>query len=250
MKPNRLRGVDCDVEVVEVRPNPSCDQRTATVPKPIRARLRTAWKATCGSSEHAWTQISPRERCGSSWSPGKCGRSRSASGRRSASPNRSRPRPSRNIPGPKPKVIVRPPGARPIASPVSSGGARGAPSVGPIGPAGRPWVIRSAARVHAFSSATSWARECVVMSNAAKWSRSWAGVTMPAWCVPRKGYVVARGGASPPRPSAYASADSEAGGHPGDGRAAADQAASRDLHPAVLRAAPPPSGATAARRGR
>src|SRR6476659_1253399 len=43
------------------------------------------------------------------------------------------------------------------------------------------------------------------MSNAAKWSRSWAGVTMPAWWVPRKGYVVARGGASTPPRSAYAS---------------------------------------------
>ena len=28
LKPKRLRGVDCDVEVVDVRPKPSCDQRT------------------------------------------------------------------------------------------------------------------------------------------------------------------------------------------------------------------------------
>ena len=27
LKPNRLRGVACDVEVDEVRPKPSCDQR-------------------------------------------------------------------------------------------------------------------------------------------------------------------------------------------------------------------------------
>ena len=31
------------------------------------------------------------------------------------------------------------------------------------------------------------ARESVVTSNAAKCSRSWAGVTMPAWCAPRNG---------------------------------------------------------------
>ena len=34
-------------------------------------------------------------------------------------------------------------------------------------------------------------RELVVMSKAAKCSRSCAGVTMPAWWVPRKGYVAA-----------------------------------------------------------
>ena len=94
-------------------------------------------------------------------------------------------------PGPKPKVIVRPPGGSPMASPVSSGGTSGAPSVGPTGPAGSPCVIRSAAAVHAFNNATSCPREPVVMSKAAKWSRSWAGVTMPAWCVPRKGYDAA-----------------------------------------------------------
>ena len=36
-----------------------------------RGRLRTAWKATCGSSAHACTQRSPPLRAGSSWSPGK-----------------------------------------------------------------------------------------------------------------------------------------------------------------------------------
>ena len=56
-----------------MRPKPSCDQRTATVPKPIRARLRIACTATCGSSAQAWTQRSPSERAGSRSSPGKCG---------------------------------------------------------------------------------------------------------------------------------------------------------------------------------
>ena len=59
LNPNRFRGVDWLVEVVEVRPKPSCDQRTATVPKPMRARLRIACTATCGSSAQAWMHRSP-----------------------------------------------------------------------------------------------------------------------------------------------------------------------------------------------
>ena len=59
LKPNRLRGVSWLVLVDEVRPKPSCDQRTETVPKPIRARLRIACTATCGSSAQAWTHRSP-----------------------------------------------------------------------------------------------------------------------------------------------------------------------------------------------
>ena len=39
---------------------------STTTPRPMRARLRTAWKATCGSSAHAWTQRSPPLRSGSS----------------------------------------------------------------------------------------------------------------------------------------------------------------------------------------
>ncbi len=48
LKPMRLRGVACARLVVEVRPNPSWDQRITTLPRPMRARLRTAWKATWG----------------------------------------------------------------------------------------------------------------------------------------------------------------------------------------------------------
>ena len=78
-----------------------------------------------------------------------------------------------------------PEASRPSASPVSVGGASydvGAPS-----PTGCPAVICRAAAVHACSSATSSSRESVVTSKAAKCSRSWAGVTMPAWCAPSKG---------------------------------------------------------------
>ena len=40
----------CALLVEAVRPKPSWNQRMTTVPRPSRARLRTAWKATCGSS--------------------------------------------------------------------------------------------------------------------------------------------------------------------------------------------------------
>ena len=65
----------CAVDVDEVRPKPSCDQRTRAVPNAVRVRLRTACMATCGSSAQAWTHRSPSLRAGSSWSPGKCGSS-------------------------------------------------------------------------------------------------------------------------------------------------------------------------------
>ena len=66
LKPIRLRGVSCARLVDDVRPKPSCDQRITTPPRPMRARLRTAWNATCGSSAHACTQRSPPLCAGSS----------------------------------------------------------------------------------------------------------------------------------------------------------------------------------------
>ena len=79
--PIRLRGVSWLRLVVEVRPKPSWDQRIATVPRPIRARLRIAWKATWGSSAQAWTQMSPPLSSPSSSSPGSGGIGFSAAGR-------------------------------------------------------------------------------------------------------------------------------------------------------------------------
>ena len=108
LKPMRLRGVSCARLVDEVRPKPSCDQRTVTAPRPMRARLRTAWKATCGSSAHACTQRSPPLRARSSSSPGSAGRSRSGAGRWPASPKRSS-----KSDGPSPKVTVRRAGVEP-----------------------------------------------------------------------------------------------------------------------------------------
>ena len=89
LNPNMLRGVTWACDVDDVRPKPSWLHRTATTPKPIRTRLRTACTATWGSSEQAWMTMSPPERAGSRSSPRKAGSSRSASGLRSARPNRS-----------------------------------------------------------------------------------------------------------------------------------------------------------------
>ena len=58
--------------------------------------------------------------------------------------------------------------------------ARGRPDLAGV----RPWVIRAAASVQSFSSPMSSSRESVVTSNAAKCRRSCAGVTMPAWWAP------------------------------------------------------------------
>src|ERR1700709_2808770 len=74
LNPIRFRGVDCAAEVVDVRPNPSCDHRSTAVPRAMRAKLRMTWKATCGSFEQAWTQRSPPVRADSSRSPGSPGR--------------------------------------------------------------------------------------------------------------------------------------------------------------------------------
>ena len=79
------------VDVDDVRPNPSCDQRRAARPKAIRARFRTACTATWGSSEQACTQRSPSDRVGSSLSAGKCGSSSQRRGLPGASPKRSFP---------------------------------------------------------------------------------------------------------------------------------------------------------------
>ena len=178
LKPIRLRGVSWLRLVVAVRPKPSWDQRIATAPRPIRARLRTAWKATWGSSEQAWTQMSPPLSPGFSSSPGSGGSGCSAAGRLAARP---RPRFS-NRPGPKPKVTVRLEARRPTVSPVSSGGAsRHVVDVADHLAGGhlrrRPRSTRASARAARRGSSVS-------RSKAAKWRRSWAGVAIPAWCSP------------------------------------------------------------------
>ena len=73
LEAEQVAGVVCWVDVDDVRPYPSCAQRTAVVPKPMRTRLRTACTATCGSFAQAWMQMSPPERAGSSRSPWNAG---------------------------------------------------------------------------------------------------------------------------------------------------------------------------------
>ena len=122
LNPNMFRGVDWSRVVDDVRPKPSCEYRTATVPNPTRARLRMACTATCGSLAHACTQMSPPHLAGSMISLGNFGRSASAAGRWSAMPNRSLPSLAKND-GPNPIVSVSADAGSPSASPVSSGGA-------------------------------------------------------------------------------------------------------------------------------
>jgi hypothetical protein len=65
-----------------------------------------------------------------------------------------------------------------------SGGAPYGPEVGPTSPAPRPCVMRAAAAVQSLRSCTNSSRELVITSKAAKCSRSWTGVRMPACCLP------------------------------------------------------------------
>ena len=96
LKPNRLRGGG----LRRARSTRSGRSRAATSgrsprPKPIRARLRIACTATCGSLAQAWTQRSPPEIAGSRASPGNVrqvgqrGRARGRRGR--TGPARRRP---------------------------------------------------------------------------------------------------------------------------------------------------------------
>lgn len=174
-----LRGVRWLFVVDEVRPKPSCSQRSWAAPRASRARLRTAWKATCGSSAHAWMQRSPSELAGSSSSPGSGPSGRSLLGRRAARPKRSLPPSSKTV-APSPKVIVSLAGASPTASPVSSGGAAG----GSLPPIVFATVSRAAASVQVRSRSWSSLARSSVRSKAPKTSRSWAGVAIPAWCSP------------------------------------------------------------------
>ena len=183
--------MDCSRVVDDVRPKPSWEYRTATVPNPMRARLRIACTATCGSLEQACTTMSPPLRAGSIFSLGNFGRSTSASGFLSAMPNRSTPSLTKND-GPKPMVSVSCDGGRPSASPVSVGGEYGFWPVAPLGNASLPWVIRSAISVQSASILITSSRLRVVTSNVAKCMRSWASVTMPAWCGPRNGTAACR----------------------------------------------------------
>ena len=231
----------------DVRPKPSCDQRTVTAPRPMRARLRTAWKATCGSSAHACTHRSPPLRSGSSSSPGSAG---SVAQRRRAPARRARSA-RRTATGPSPKVTVRRAGVeaqrlagvlrrreRPrwSASPTASPG--GHPRAPP------PTTSRS-------SSRRSAARRPSSTSKAAKCRRSCAGVAMP-------GLVGARGRRPSARPRRPRRRRSRGRARSRRRRRDGDPAAPRPTRagpgarvaPSLARTAPSPAPATAARPAR
>ena len=191
LKPKRLRGV-CSAGVVDdVCRSRAGSSARAAVPKPMRARLRIACTATCGSSAQACTTRSPPLRSG----PGR--RRESAAGRpaRPAAGGAARSGPcrrARRAPGPKPRVRVSRDGGRPSASPVSSGGALGdRRRRRPRRPRARG-VIRSAAAVQRRSRSTRSALLSVVTSKAAMCRRSWTAVAMPAWWAPWNGTACRR----------------------------------------------------------
>ena len=177
LKPIRLRGVACARLVDDGAPEAELRPAHASpTPRPMRARLRTAWKATCGSSAHACTQRSPPLRAGSSSSPGSAGRSRSGcrplvGAARSASSNSDGPeaegdrQPRRRQAERLAGVLRAAPSASPLAPPT------GAPGRHPRGGAGP--VAQQLAQVAARTPSST--------SKAAKCSRSCAGVAMPAW---------------------------------------------------------------------
>jgi hypothetical protein len=86
-------------------------------------------------------------------------------------------------------VTVRLAAGSPVASPVSAGTYCPGPSTAPPG---SPRVIFSAAAVQRRNRSISSARLVLVTSKAAKASRSWAGVAMPAWWAPRNGITAGR----------------------------------------------------------
>ena len=150
----------------------------------MRARLRTAWKATCGSSAHACTQRSPPLRARVELVAGKCGQVAQRAGRCAASPKRSS-----NSVGPKPERDRQPRGGqaerprrcRPAAPRLRRRSSpTGAPGRHPRG--GRP-STRAAGR------AASVARMPSSTSKAAKCRRSCGGVAIPAWWSPSKATV-------------------------------------------------------------
>ena len=81
---------------------PGSIQRSTSVLRVARIRIRSACTHASGSSAHSWSSRSPWVRVGSIWSCGKCSIGRSCFGLRSASPNRSS-----NSDAPTPTVTVR-----------------------------------------------------------------------------------------------------------------------------------------------
>ena len=187
LKPNRLRGVAWARTVDDVRPKPSCDQRTrhhaeadpGQVADGVHGDLRVV-----GAGLDAQVAAGC---AGSSASPGKRGRSAARPGARAARPNRSCRRVGTASGRSRRSASGRTAG-RPSASPVSSGGASGRPPTR----ADRAGLLARRHPPRPRRSSPAAARPArpassVVTSKATKCSRSCGGVTMPAWCAPWKG---------------------------------------------------------------
>ncbi len=243
------------VLVEDVRPNPSCDQRTATSPIPIRIRLRTAWTATCGSFAQAWIAMSPPVRAGSRASPVNGGSSTQGS-RSPCAPDRTgrrtdsgRTRWSRSAARPAARTPPRCPPAAPARrrrrshrarSPRRGSSARPPRSSGRAAPAARPGP-------------------CVRTSSDTKCIRSCAGVMMPAWWAPWKATTsevagelaaCACGSAAVARP-AYAPPTSPASAAPAEAPSSRRRLTPSVSAPTVLRPSRrPPPCATPARSPR
>ena len=188
LKPNRLRGVAWPVLVDDVRPNPSCDQRTLTTPgaEPdqvadgVHGDLRivgAGLDAQIAAADRR-VELVARER-------GQLGQRRGTPGgeaeavRAVGVVNRVRPEPDGQRQAGR-RAGRWPRRCRPAARTARRRRRRPGRRPSPRSSGGRPPST-------AFSIATSSSRLSVVTSKATKCSRSCAGVTIPAWCAPLNG---------------------------------------------------------------
>ena len=230
----------CAFDVEDVRPKPSCDQRMTAVPRASRAKLRMTWKATCGSSAQAWTQMSPPLRSGS----------QRVAGQRAGSAQRGRALAGE----PEPVVEQRRPEAdgdgqlrRPQArSPRRCRSAAPAARSPPRRSAG-PCVSCAAAAAQVPSMVLTSSTSVDVTSNAANASRSCAGrgdaglvrsverhdLRSPASAIGRRCRLGRLGDAEPAPPAATA---------PGGTQRAAEESAAariaRELSASLMRSRP------------
>ena len=185
LKPNRLRGVSCDAAgrrgPAEAELGPADRRGAESQPGQVADRVH----GDLGSSAQACTHRSPSLRAGSSWSAGKWGsRSSTPGAGRRGRTGRARRRPRRaparsRTSGSAARRTARPPRRCRGAERCTAPGRR-------LRPAARPSAARRPPSI-AAAEPPARPRSSVVTSKAAKCSRSWAGVRMPAWCRPWNG---------------------------------------------------------------
>ena len=187
LNPSMFRGVDCSRVVDEVRPKPSCEYFTATVPNPTRARLRIGVHGhlrVVRARLHADVTAAlggVQDLVGELRQVGQRGRALVGDAEpvlavlleeRWPEPDRQRQLRTRADPAPHPY--------HPAAHRDCPRSHRSARHPRPASSARPSW---STAR----SSAMTSSRLSVVTSNAQKCIRSCCGVMMPAWRSPRNG---------------------------------------------------------------